>query len=147
MSFNYEYKDKMVLFGWITGILILISIIWISTQTIQTKYLIQSVNKMFVNINDSRRVTEYIPKKFSKIGLMGYWFSMSNTSSQMFVFTVFMDGILVPLGAFVSVNGNVEDIMPLSSHAVQVFESIPQSILQIYIERIELTTGYPEGRR
>jgi len=132
-----ELKDKAVLMGWIAGLLMLISLIWILSQQAQAHYLLRSINNVFINNNDERRVINYIQKKPGKTGLMGYWYSMYNTKENMFVFTLFKDGILVPLGAIVSETGNVQEIIPLSAHAVQIFNNLPQSILQIYIRRIE----------
>jgi hypothetical protein len=97
----------------------------------------RSVNNVFINNGDSRRLYEFLPQKSGKAGLLGYWYSMRNSSDMMCVFTVFRDGILIPLGAIVSVHGNVQEIIPLSAHAVQIFENMPQSILQLYISRIE----------
>jgi len=130
-------RDKAVLFGWIAGLLILISLIWIISQPLQAHYLLRSINYVFINNNDDRRVIGLIQRKTGKTGLMGYWYSMYNTKENMFVFTVFKDGILIPLGAIVSDNGNVREIIPLSAHAVKIFDSLPQSILQMYIKRIE----------
>ena len=132
-------KDKAILFGWIAGLLIVISLIWFFTQPLQTRYLLRSVNSVFMNNNDSRRVLEYLPVKSGQTGLMGFWYSMQNTKDLIFVFTIFQDGILVPLGAIVSDNGNVEELIPLSAHAVQIYEKIPKSIVQIYVNRIEIT--------
>jgi len=132
-----EIKNKAILLGWIAGLLMLISLIWILSQPVQAHYLLRSINNVFINNNDERRVINYIQKKPGKTGLMGYWYSMYNTKENMFVFTVFKDGILVPLGAVVSDTGNVQEIIPLSAHAVQIFNNLPQSILQMYIRRIE----------
>jgi len=132
-----EIKNKAVLLGWIAGLLILISLIWILSQPVQAHYLLRSINNVFINNNDERRVINYIQKRPGKTGLIGYWYSMYNTKENMFVFTVFKDGILVPLGAIVSDTGNVQEIIPLSAHAVQIFNNLPQSILQMYIRRIE----------
>jgi len=142
MKNNNELKDKAVLSCWIAGLLILISIIWIFTQNIQAFNLLRTVNDVLINNNDSRRVYSFIPVKTAKKGLLGYWFSMNNPENQMFVFTVFQDGILVPLGAVVS-SGTVEEIIPLSAHAVQVFDNLPQGILQTYIDKIEMNA--PSG--
>jgi hypothetical protein len=137
MNINHDLKDKAILSCWIAGLLILISIIWIFTQTIQANFLLRTINNVFVNNNDSMRVSAFIQKKPVKAGLLGYWYAVFNSSDQMFVFTVFRDGILVPLGAVVSSDGSVEKIIPLSSHAMQVFDNIPKSILQMYILKIE----------
>jgi len=132
-----EIRDKVVLVGWIAGLLMLISLIWTLSQPIQAHYLMRSINSVFINNNDERRVIDYIQKKPGKTSLIGYWYSMYNSKENMFVFTVFKDGILVPLGAIVSDTGNVQEIIPLSAHAVQIFNNLPQSILQMYIKRIE----------
>jgi hypothetical protein len=137
MNINHDLKDKAILSGWIAGLLILISIIWIFTQTMQANFLLRTINNVFVNNNDSIRVSAYIHKKPVKPGPLGYWYSVLNSREQLFVFTVFRDGILVPLGAVVSTDGSVDKIIPLSSHAVQVFDNIPKSVLQMYILKIE----------
>ncbi|MCL2764232.1 MAG: hypothetical protein FWD40_02990 [Treponema sp.] len=130
-------KDKALLLGWVTGLLLLISILWIFTQGVQSYYLLRTVNNNFISRNDSRRVSEYVQVKPGKAGILGYWYKMYNSDDKMFVFPVFQDGILIPLGAIVSAEGTVKEVIPLSAHAVQTFEKIPNSILQIYTARIE----------
>ena len=136
-----EIKDKAVLFAWIIGLLLLISMLWIFTQPVQSYYLLRTVNNVFINNDDIRRLSASIPKKSDKTNLLGYWYSMYNSTDTMFLFTVFQDGILVPLGAVVSEDGNVIEIIPLSAHAVQVFDALPKSILQMYTARIETAEG------
>jgi hypothetical protein len=137
MNINHELKDKAILAGWIIGIILLISIIWVPSQTMQANFLLRTINNVLSNNGDSRRVLTFIQKKPAKPGLLGYWYSINNSTDQMFVFTVFKDGILVPFGAIVSSDSNVEEIIPLSSHAVQIFDNIPKSVLQMYITKIE----------
>jgi len=129
-------KDKAILLGWITGLLLLISVLWISVQSVHAFNVLRAVNGVFINNDDSRRVSKYIHVKAGKAELLGYWYSM-NSTDKMFVFTVFKDGILVPLGAIVSSDGTVSEILPLSAHAVQIFEGLPKSILKMYTGRIE----------
>jgi len=142
-------KDKAVLFAWVAGLLIIISVIWILTQPVQSYYLMRSVNNIFINNNDSRRLTESIRVKSEKANLLGYWYGMHNTTDRMFIFSVFQDGILVPLGAIVSDGGKVNEIIPLSAHAAQVFDALPESILQMYTIRIESISipAITEGNR
>jgi hypothetical protein len=135
----YGLKDKAILLGWIFGLLMIISVIWIISQPAHAFNLLRTVNNVFINNNDSRRISKYIPIKRGKANPLGYLYSMYNSSEFFFVFTVFQDGILVPLGAVISDNGSVEEIIPLSAHAVQIFDKIPISILQIHIRRIEST--------
>jgi len=130
-------KDKAIIFGWIAGLLILISVLWILTAPLQANYLLKSVNNVLILNNDSRRLSEYIQKKSVKAGPLGYWYSINNSMDEMFVFSVFQDGILIPLGAIVTANGKVSEVIPLSVHATQIFKNLPKSILQIYINRIE----------
>ena len=136
-------RDKLILLGWITGLLLLVCVFWISTQTLQANHLMRTINSVLFNNEDYSsaenviRLSAYMPKKSKNAGLMGYWYSIHNSSDLMFVFMVFQDGILVPLGAIVSPDGTVQDVIPLSSHALQVYEKLPQSILKMYIMRIE----------
>ena len=130
-------KDKAILLGWITGLLLLISVLWISIQSVHSFYILRAVNSVFINNDDSRRVAKSLNIKAGKAEALGYWYSMNNSQDKMFVFTAFQDGILVPLGAIVSPNGTVSEIMPLSAHAAQIFDRLPKSILQMYTVRIE----------
>jgi hypothetical protein len=130
-------KDKAILLGWITGLLLLISVIWIVTQRAQAFNLLRAVNSVFMNNNDSRRISEIIQVKAGKAEALGYWYQMYNSTDKMFVFTAFQDGILIPLGAVVTPNGIVSEILPLSAHAAQIFDTMPKSILKIYTNRIE----------
>jgi len=137
MSKLINLKDKAILLGWIAGLLLIISTLWILSQPIITHNLLRSVNNVFINRNDSRRIIANIPVRSGKANLLGYWYSMNNSDDVMFIFTVFQDGVLVPLGAIISVDGDVMEVIPLSAHAVQIFGDLPESILQIYINRIE----------
>jgi len=129
-------KDKAILLGWIIGLLLLISVLWIAVQSAQAFNVLRSVNSVFISNDDSRRLNKFLHVKAGKAEALGFWYLM-NTADRMFVFTVFQDGILVPLGAIVSPNGTVSEIMPLSAHAVQIFDKLPKSILQLYTGRIE----------
>jgi hypothetical protein len=132
-----DLKDKAVLFGWIAGLLVIICVLWILTQPLQANNLLRTVNSVFISMNDTRRLSRYEGQSREKPGLFGYWYSMYNSVNKMFIFTVFQDGILVPLGAIVSDNGAVEEIIPLSAHAMQIFDNMPNSILLMYTARIE----------
>jgi hypothetical protein len=130
-------KDKIILLGWIAGLLLLISVIWILAQPALTFNLLRTVNNVFINNNDARRVSSYLQTKTGKAEIFGYWYSMYNSTNKMFVFTAFHDGILVPFGAVVSSNGTVSEILPLSAHAAQIFDAMPKSVLQMYSNKIE----------
>jgi len=132
-------KDKLILLGWIVGLLLLISVIWIFSQPALTFNLMRNVNNVLSNNNDARRISAYLHTKTGKAEIFGYWYSMYNSTNKMFVFTAFRDGVLVPLGAIVSANGSVDEILPLSAHAAQIFNEMPKSVLKMYVDRIEET--------
>ena len=133
----FDIKDKAVFLGWITGLLTLTALLWILTQSLQSYYLLRTVNNVFIAADDSRRLAGSTNQTFGKTGLMGYWYSMYNSTDKMFVFAVFQDGILVPLGAIVSSNGKVDEVIPLSAHAVQTFDILSHNVLKLYVTRIE----------
>lgn len=139
-----DLKDKAILLGWIAGLLFLISLLWILTGPAQAQKMLRTVNGVFITTGDNRRVSTYLHVNSGKAGLLGYWYSMYNSNDKMFVFSVFKDGILVPLGAVVS-DGKVGDIIPLSAHAMKTFDAIPESFLQVYVTRIEESIPDSEG--
>ena len=132
-----KYKDSAVFFGWIAGLLIIISLAWFLTQSVQSRNLLRTVNRMFVTTGQPHRLASHLTMNAKNSFLLGYWFTMHNSTDRMFVFAPVRDGILVPLGARVTANGEVEEIIPLSSHAMQTMENLPKSVLQMYIVRIE----------
>jgi hypothetical protein len=134
---NNDLKDRIILFGWITGLLGIIAVLWIFTQSLQAHNLLRTVNHVFINTNNSRRIIRYISDSSVNTGLFGYWFYVYDSTDRMLVFAHFKDGILVPLGAVVSEKGEVKEVIPLSAHARQVFDTLPQSIIQMYVKRIE----------
>ena len=141
-SFLDEIKKlrfKALYTGWILGLLLLISLFWIFSQRPQMYNLMRTVNNVFINNNDSRRITSHLQVKNQGSGILGYWYFINYSSDKLFVFTLFRDGILLPLGAVVSADGIVNEVIPLSAHAEQVFDDIPESILKMYIKRIEDT--------
>ena len=151
MKNNFDIKDKSIFLGWIAGLLFLIALLWILTQNAQAHNLLRTVNNVFITSGDSRRIISHVRQVSGNAGLIGYWYNMYNSTDKMFVFSVFQDGILVPLGAIVSANGSVSEILPLSAHAEQTFDTISLSVLQVYITRIEAAAliGFTEteGRR
>ena len=140
-----DYKDRAVSFGWIAGLLIIVSLLWIFTQPLQTHYLLRTVNRTFITAGHPHRVTVPLTQNGKSSFLLGYWFSMLNTADRMFIFVLMRDGILVPLGARVSANGIVEEIIPLSAHAVESMESIPHSVTRMYVRRIEAAVKRNDG--
>jgi hypothetical protein len=144
-------KDKLILFGWIAGLLLLASVILFFSQPALAFNLMRSVNNVFIHNNDSRRLSAYLPAKTGKAEVFGYWYTMYNSANKMFVFTTFQDGILVPLGAVVTPHGDVDEVLPLSAHAEQIFDAMPKSVLQMYIYRIQdaahINFSAPQGAR
>jgi hypothetical protein len=157
-----DFKDKAIFFAWIAGLIILIALLWIFTQPLQAHYLMQSVNKVFIYSGEPYRLTGNITwvssrqtaqNKGRNTELLGYWYSLDSTielgksSSILFVFNVFRDGILVPLGAIVSSDCKVEKIIPLSIHAENTYNNLPDNIIKMYVTRIETAAAnLPEGR-
>ena len=129
-------RDKIILTCWILGLLFAITLVWILFQPLQTMYLQRTVNSVLVSSGDSRRL-ESADRTMSQAEVMGYWYTIRNSADKVFVFSFFRDGISIPLGVIVSDNGTVNEIIPLSYHAVQVFDTLSPSVLQVYINRIE----------
>jgi len=142
-----EFRDKIILACWILGLLFIITLVWILFQPLQANYLLRTVNNVLASSGDSRR----LENKYKTMGqaelaaasapasmvVFGYWYTIRNSADKMFVFSFFRDGIHIPLGAIVSDNGTVNEIIPLGLHAKQVFDTLSPSVLKVFINRIE----------
>ncbi|MCL2410662.1 MAG: hypothetical protein FWC97_03370 [Treponema sp.] len=139
MNNTANLKDKALIFAWIAGLLLLISLLWIVTQNLQSNYVLRTVNNVLISNNDPRRLSSPLRSGFAETAsnLFGFWYSMHNSTDIMFVFGVFQDGIMVPFGAILSDYGRVNEVIPLSAHAAVIFDGLPESVLQMYITRIE----------
>ena len=144
-----DFKSNLTIICWITGLLLIISVFLIITQSVNEKYLMRTANNIFISREDPRRIIEFTAqnkKNSGGVDLMGYWYNLFNSQDKFFIFTVIQDGILIPLGAVVS-NGYVIEVIPLSAHAEQIYDNLPQSILDMYIRRIENSAANMEGVR
>ena len=130
-------KDRAIATGWIAGLLLIISLLFFLTRPVQTRQLMQTVNNVFIASGNPHRLVSHLDRPRGRSALFGFWYSMLDTSDTMFVFAFFRDGLLVLCGARVSASGTVEEIIPISVHAKQVFENIPQAVIQMYTRRIE----------
>jgi hypothetical protein len=141
-----EIRDRAILAGWIAGLLIAIVLLWVFTRPLQERYLLRTVNRVFVAAGDSRRLSGGMTRPAGKSSMLGYWYSMLNSTDRIFVFGAIQDGILIPCGAVVSANGEVREIIPLSAHAGQVLENMPENVMRIYVRRIEAAVLPTDGR-
>ena len=136
-----EIKDRAIFIGWISGLIIMICVLWIIIRPFQARQTLRAVNKVLIATGDPRRINAHVSRPLGKHGPLGYWYSTVESIDQLFVFGVMTDGILVPCGAVVSANGKVEEIIPLSIHARQVLKDMPDGVVRVYINRIERGIG------
>jgi hypothetical protein len=141
------YKNKAISFCWIAGLLILIAMLWILTQPLMARYLLRTVNRVFINTGQPHRIASFLAPSRENSSLFGYWYSMVNSQDQMFVFTIMRDGILVPFGVIISYEGDLKEMIPLSAHAMQITDELPDKIMQMYASRIEKAAKNNEGRK
>jgi hypothetical protein len=130
-------KDRLILLGWIAGLLLAASLAWSLSFPYRSALLMRSVNKTLEAAGDKRIISAPLPGRFTKPALMGFWYRLSESDSLFFVFVIMNEGILVPCGAEINGDGKAVDIVPLGSHARQVIGRIPQGVIQVYLHRIE----------
>ena len=130
-------KDRLILLGWIAGLLLAASLAWSLSFPYRSAILMRSVNKSLEASGDTRVVSSPLPRGFTKPALMGFWYRLNESASSFFVFVIMNEGILVPCGVEINEDGKAAGIVPLGSHARQVIDRIPQGVIQVYIRRIE----------
>ncbi|MCL2270479.1 MAG: hypothetical protein FWC24_03945 [Treponema sp.] len=129
-------KDRAIFLGWIAGLVLIASLLWIFTFNFRSACLMHSANKILVSMNDDRRLSAPLPRPSGPAPL-GCWYRISGSDSLFFVFAILQGGILVPCGAEISGEGKVLNVIPLGSHALQMMDRLPRGMVQVYVNRIE----------
>jgi hypothetical protein len=135
INFPSVWKDRLIFFGWIAGLIVAASLLWSLTFSFRANLLLRSVNKVLISMDDQRQVIATLPRQFP--GPLGCWFRMAESDAPFFVFAIMKDGILVICGAEIDGEGKVKEIIPLGRHARKVIDRIPQGQIQVYTRRIE----------
>jgi len=130
-------KDRLILVGWIAGLLVAASLAWSLSFPYRSALLMRSVNKAIEAAGDPRIVSSPLPKGFSRHTLMGLWYRLYESDSSFFVFVIMNEGILVPCGVEITKEGKAVGIVPLGNHARQIIGRIPRGVIQVYLRRIE----------
>jgi len=132
-----ELKDRAILIGWIAGLVLAASLLWSISFPFRAGCLMRSVNKSLALAEDERRLSTALFRPYSVPVPMGCWYALAESGSLFYVFAIMRDGILVPCGAEISSDGEVQEIVPLGAHARQLMDRIPAGLVQVYARRIE----------
>jgi hypothetical protein len=138
-------KDRLILLGWIAGLLLAASLAWSLTFPYRADSLMKSVNYALEAAGDTRLIFSHLPRRFAKPAPLGFWYRLYQSDSLFFVFVIMHEGILVPCGVEINKEGKAVDIVPLGSHARQVINRIPQGVIQVYIRRVESVLSAAKG--
>jgi len=132
-----QVKDRLILLGWIAGLLLAASLTWSLSFPYRADSLMKSVNNALETSGDTRIIFSPLPRRFARPSPLGLWYRLYKSDSLFFVFVIMHEGILVPCGVEISEEGKAVDIVPLGTHARQVIDRIPQGVIQVYIRRVE----------
>ena len=136
-AFFRELKDRLLFIGWIGGLVLMGSLLWILSKPILSSYLQRSVNQSMEASGLSVRISAAQSLPPVKQIPLGMWYSVYPTGDLFFVFPVFQDGVLDICGAILSPENKVTQIVPVSAHACQVYGRIAPGIISMYTRRIE----------
>ena len=133
-------KDRAIFVGWVAGLVLIASLLWSLSFPFRAFCLMRSTNKIFITMDDSRRLTASIPPSAAGTVSLGCWYRLSGSASNgslFYVFALAQGGVLVPCGVEISEKGEALDIIPLGNHARQIMSRIPHGLIQRYVRRIE----------
>ncbi len=138
-------KDRLILLGWIAGLLLAASLAWSLSFHYRADILMRSVNKALDAAGDTRRISSPLPRRSARPAPMGFWYRLYESDSLFFVFVIMNEGIFIPCGAEIGKDGKAVDIVPLGSHARQIIGRIPRGVIQVYIRRVESAASFGSG--
>jgi len=139
-NLTVKLKDRAILAGWIAGLVLVAALLWSLSFPVRSLSLMRSTNKIFVTMNDNRRLTAPILPSAAGTVSLGCWYRLSGSASGgslFYVFALVQGGIIIPCGAEISETGQALNIIPLGNHARQIMNRIPEGLIQLYVRRIE----------
>jgi hypothetical protein len=136
-----QLKDLSIFAGWIGGFLLIGGLCWFLSAPLRTQRLMRSVNRVFAQAGDLRRLDAAIPSSELPSGALriGTWYNMafSGEGSRAVVFTFITGGRFFPCAAEINPEGRVEEIIPLSREGEKTLRGLSPGSVQLYIKRIE----------
>jgi hypothetical protein len=149
MNVQPEQRGLILCLVWIGAVIAAGGLLWFATQSYRTRLLTEAVNTVLVRNGDARRIGSALPLPagFSAAAVPGSWFTVINSDSRAFVFTVMRSGVAAACVALVDGSGKVGSIIPLSGNAAQVTEELPLPVYRFYAGRIEKAAGITGGFR
>jgi hypothetical protein len=133
-------KDRLILLGWIAGLLLCASLAWSLSFPYRSDTMMQAVNKALEAAGDSRIILSPLPGRAARPAPIGFWYSLINSDSLFFFFVIMNEGALVPCGVEIK-DGQASGLVPIGSYARQVIGRIPNGVIQVYLRRIEAAAG------
>ena len=134
-------KDRAILAAWIVGLVLAASLLWSLTFSFRLNVLMHAANRALAAVEDTRRLSEPLPRAFQTGELLGGWYTLAGSDSLFLVFAIMRDGILAPHGVEISAEGQIVEMVPLGNHARQIVDRIPQGLIDVYVRRIESTVA------
>ena len=136
--YSPEMRRKILLLSaWIGAVLIIGGSLWFFTNNYRTRLLMETINAI---LRENNGITvEALPGLYNTPAsvLGGQWFKVSNSSDNIFVFTILRYGITASYAALIDLDGRVKNIIPLSANARQLNEGLPLPVYDFYVDRIE----------
>jgi hypothetical protein len=143
-----RFREGAIFLGWICGLVFLGGLIWFLVQPVLSRLLIPPLNRNLAQREEPLRLDAPVslPRPPGASSPLGRWYSLEKSGDLLFVFALMQDGPLALCGARVSPEGKVEEILPLSAHAEQMFSTLSPGILLTYIHRIEAASPREEKK-
>jgi hypothetical protein len=125
--------------AWIGGLVLIGILLWGLTGSLRSQIMAASANKVLDRSGISYRLDKALGAK-GKPGRamqLGSWFTLRNNEGRAVVFPLITGPDTAAALALLSREGKVESLVPLSTSAVQLFERLPDEVLQLYVRRAE----------
>jgi hypothetical protein len=130
-------RDRNIIITWITGTLLVLSLVYLLFQNIQTKILINNINEILTENGYNWELEE----KISPWGLsgtvtnVGTWFYLRGSKNPAVLFPVIRDGVFTPFLGIVTAN-DVE-LAPLTRNAAVAQDRLFLGMQEVYLRRIK----------
>jgi hypothetical protein len=139
-----ELREIGIFFGWIAAFFLIAGLAWFLTCPMRSRSTVRHINASLSAMGETQELEAPLVfdratprRKAAKAAQLGNWYTLSNSEDRGVVFSIMVEGVLVPFLVFISPEGEVGRPIPLGAHSAQIMDRLSQGTLQTYIKRLE----------
>ncbi|GMO54303.1 MAG: hypothetical protein Ta2G_13220 [Termitinemataceae bacterium] len=145
-NFFLNMREGEIFTIWAAVIILSGSLLWAFTSNLRNVITLRAVNQVLLEAGEDKRVVSII-KPWGQNGKAlqaGIWCILNNREKAI-IFPLVVDGTFSPCLGIINGEGNLSNIVPLSTNSKTVIGRMSADVLQIWVERVQNSAAHIKG--